>query len=225
MSDQAILDWRITKGHMELGGGPLLWISKFIDDQCARFCLSPGLHSYQLSQMEKRQIYIVSNFIDAHTACQKKIATFLAGAEDSGEWLIEETTIKEESQAMVDAAKLYLSSKFDDTSLQEFLEQSAARVILHDQKEIVTKMVNDKMLSKSAATDLLQQIERDGFVLEQKRIEMHRLFVKNRSKYTAMKKSASGDNVAMAADSIPNPIVSTARTPSNSIAGSDAFDL
>jgi len=139
-------------------------------------------------------------------AVQKKIPTFL-GAEGGGglegglgaEVLAEEAEIKAESEAAVGEARRYLSGKFSDDALRLFWEQSAARVVLHKQREVVRKMIAERAISKTAAADMLQQITQDGYALEHKRIEMHKAFIRSRQEVAgSMKKVNSGAKLNMA---------------------------
>jgi len=233
-TDEPICDWRFTVNQME-GAWPPLWIVKAVDDFCKK-CTGkrPGLYSWRVSAIEKRIIYIVSNLIDAHLAVQKKIPTFL-GAEGSVavgaggvagapggspilDVLIEEAEIKAESEAVVREAREYLSNRFSDMDLQLFWEQSAARVVLHQQREVIRRMIADRMISKTAAADMLSQIRADGMALERKRIEMHREFIRVRKNEqegvlkrvdtaAIMSPSQRRTSGGKMRDDIPNPVI------------------
>lgn len=97
-------DWDYLVQSMELPD----WranIALYFDKVMSTFNPSSNLYGWAMAKRERRQIYAVTNFIDAHEFAQRRVHTFLGGTEEESEAMVyvipEEEQIRWESQMEV----------------------------------------------------------------------------------------------------------------------------
>lgn len=125
---------------------------------------------------EKRAVYMLTSFIEAHEHAQKKIHTFLGLDENEGEEVIqtpEEISVIEESAHAVRAAKEYLS-KMSPSTVNQIKSRQAARLVLAKQAEMVRNMVQEGVLTANHAEEFLEEISHDTVRIEKERNRMYK---------------------------------------------------
>lgn len=151
---------------------------KRIDALCMRF-LKRNFHfnAQLLIRRDKRQVYVISNYVHAHDYCQKIIPTFLGGSISNKYWIPEEVAILKESKQLVKQAQAFLESKIATESYRDFYDHQAARVLLQSQREILSELVKNGAMSQTAALKLFAALDTDESRLDEARKHLHRNFV------------------------------------------------
>ena len=113
------------------------------------------LHDVLAARNEKREIYMLSSFIEAHETAQVKIVTFLGhtlsavgqdeDAEES-ELTPEERIILKESREVVKLASERLK-RIDNEIIRGVMSKQAALILLTRQREYIETMIHDGLLS------------------------------------------------------------------------------
>ncbi|CAM9121030.1 unnamed protein product, partial [Ectocarpus fasciculatus] len=108
------------------------------------------------SRNEKREIYMLSSFIDAHEVAQRKIVTFLghaplAGAEEEDE-IDSDLTPEEKTDRL---------SKIDPEIIKSVISKQAALIVLSRQKEYIESLIHDGLLSEKDGEVFFDKFRRD----------------------------------------------------------------
>jgi NhaP-type Na+/H+ or K+/H+ antiporter len=152
----------------------IMWLATNIDACAGRFGRFPGLVSYIDAYTERRAIYVLSNFIDAHVHAQNRIHMFLGAPEKGyGDPCPEEASVIHDSEASVARAK-YLLRLIKQDDLKEFYNHRAARVVLLLQQQLIDHMVEEGALSHQLAEMFLESIDEDHQDLDREREQTHR---------------------------------------------------
>ncbi len=153
------------------------------------------------ARREKRAVYMLNSFIDAHEHAQKKVHEFIATEEDDGEDVKiqspEELKVIEESKqavsattkvalfallyfltfclcgfAQVEAARKLLDAMDADTVAKIRAKQAAA-LVLTKQAELIKNMVGEGLLTPQHAEEFLVEISDDLQRMEKDRNKMY----------------------------------------------------
>lgn len=124
------------------------------------------------ARKEKRIVYMLTSFIEAHEHAQKKIHDFVGQSED--EMLIpEEINVISESKAAVKRARFILGSMNND-QVKGIVNKQAMRNILAKQTQFVGDMVNEGLLKPKDAQVFYAEINADVKKIEDSRKVMYR---------------------------------------------------
>eukprot|EP00600_Ochromonadales_sp_CCMP1393_P001641 CAMPEP_0174982048 /NCGR_PEP_ID=MMETSP0004_2-20121128/16250_1 /TAXON_ID=420556 /ORGANISM="Ochromonas sp., Strain CCMP1393" /LENGTH=1017 /DNA_ID=CAMNT_0016233903 /DNA_START=17 /DNA_END=3070 /DNA_ORIENTATION=- len=133
--------------------------------------------TYYLGMMEarreKRAVYMLTSFIEAHEHAQAKIHEFVV--EDDDEVHIkspEELKVIAESQQAVEMARNMLDAMSPETVTQIRAKQAAA-LVLNKQAEMVKHMVSEGVLSSNHAESILEEVSEDLSRLENSQNTMY----------------------------------------------------
>lgn len=147
-------------------------------------CCGVGLATNFLGRLEarkeKREVYMLTSFIEAHEHAQKKIHAFLSmmdeeNSKDGESEAIqspEEIKVISESKEVVEKAKRRLSSMSSDT-VAAIRSKQAARMVLAKEAELVKNLVQEGLLTKGHAEEFLEEITDDTAKIEEKRNRMY----------------------------------------------------
>jgi NhaP-type Na+/H+ or K+/H+ antiporter len=127
------------------------------------------------ARREKRAVYMLTSFIDAHEHAQWKIHSFV-GLEDEENNEVttpEELRVITESKTAVAYAKQMLDA-MSPTTLSQIKSKQAARTILAKQADIVKHMLQEGLLSPKHAEEFITEISEDAVKIEKKRNQMYR---------------------------------------------------
>jgi len=180
----------------ELNSKPItLQLLLFIERYCPMsFCTN--ILGHILSRKEKREVYVLSSFIEAHEHAQKKIHSFLLLEGDGDEQIQipeEQRVIKESKMAVrssinsfaifslghfplfvqVEEAKKRLNSMSTET-VSAIRSKQAARMVLAKEAEIVKNLLSEGLLTTKYAEEFLEEISHDTARIERKRDLMYR---------------------------------------------------
>jgi NhaP-type Na+/H+ or K+/H+ antiporter len=111
---------------------------------------------------EKRMVYMLTSFIDAHTTAQKKMHSYvgldedgnnLKEGDDNDSFLPEELKVKNESIALVEIAKRRLNAINNDTITSIRVKQ-VSQMVLAKEAALVKGMLNEGLLSTKDAEEV-----------------------------------------------------------------------
>ena len=109
------------------------------------------------ARREKRAVYMLTSFIDAHTRAQQKMHSYLGADDEDGDAdeaaTPEELKVKAESVALVEVAKRRLEAMSARTVAAIKAKQSA-RMVLSKQADLVKEMVKEGLLSEKHAEEV-----------------------------------------------------------------------
>lgn len=107
------------------------------------------------ARREKRAVYMLTSFIDAHEHAQRKMHSYVGTEEDGDEFpqTPEEIKVKGESIALVQLAKRRLAAMPADT-VAAIRSKQAARMLLAKQAELVRNMVQEGLLTPKHAEEV-----------------------------------------------------------------------
>lgn len=126
---------------------------------------------------ERRAMYVLINFIDAHQYAAKKLHMFLGNVdEDSGTIGPEETYVLQDSSLSVSRAKELLS-KLDQRHVSALYSKIAARVILQKQEDLIKAMIKEGAISEKNAASLLDTISTNRDKVDIERESLHKEFI------------------------------------------------
>lgn len=127
------------------------------------------------ARREKRAVYMLSSFIDAHEHAQWKIHSFVGLEDDENNEVTtpEELRVMTESKTAVANAKQMLDAMNPET-ISQIKSKQAARTILAKQADIVKHMLQEGLLSPKHAEEFLTEISEDAAQIEKKRNQMYR---------------------------------------------------
>eukprot|EP01039_Chlorochromonas_danica_P001214 gene1214-1324_t len=159
---------------------------------------SSNMLGFQHSRDEKREVYMLSAFIEAHEHAQRKVHSFLglgggrtleegsqtsahshdddddANRNSGGDLPCpEELKVVAESRRAVEAAKDRLSN-MNPSTIAAIRSKQAARLVLAKQAELVKNMVNEGLLTTQHAEIFLEEISEDTQRIEKERNRMYK---------------------------------------------------
>lgn len=131
---------------------------------------------------EKRFVYMLTSFIEAHEHAQKKIHAFLGLEEEDVEAATpEELKVIEESKTVVSKAKQRLNEMSAET-INAIRSKQAARLVLAKEAEMVKAMVQEGLLTSHHAEEFLEEISHDTQRIEKERNLMYKEHAKQKGK-------------------------------------------
>jgi hypothetical protein len=150
----------------------------FVEDYLPRCC--SDVTSRTVGQIEarneKRAVYMLTSFIEAHEHAQRKIHAFI-GADEDGDpdspQTPEEVRVIGESMDAVRKAKLRLDAMSVDT-ITAIRSKQAARLVLAKEAEMVKSMVQEGLITSNHAEEFLEEIGSDTARIEKERNRMYR---------------------------------------------------
>jgi NhaP-type Na+/H+ or K+/H+ antiporter len=162
-----LMDWKcIEEGLSRKSWNHQLFL--FLDNLAEMlFGCYPGLVAYDDAKRERKAIYTLLNFIDAHSFAQKQLLDLLG--EDSHE----EMLVLKNSAESVTKAKIWLE-RIPQEDIQMLHTSRAARVAIVKQLEIVDQMIKYGTLSEKSAKLIYEAIDDDKQQLDRERNSMHR---------------------------------------------------
>eukprot|EP01031_Cornospumella_fuschlensis_P033524 gene33524-40559_t len=154
------------------------------------------------ARQEKREVYMLSAFIEAHEHAQKKIHSFLGldsnlgntfdqggGSQSSNRQSVseldelpcpEEVHVIDESRKAVEIAKARLA-QINLETVAAIRSKQAARLVLSRQADLVKTMMNEGLLTAAHAEEFLAEITRDTQRIEKERYRMYKTQQQKRS--------------------------------------------
>lgn len=134
------------------------------------------------SRNEKRFVYMLTSFIEAHEHAQKKIHAFLGLEDEEVEAATpEELQVIAESKVAVERAKARLNNMNGDT-INAIRSKQAARLVLAKEAEMVKAMVQEGLLTSHHAEEFLEEISHDTQRIEKERNRMYQEHAKKKGK-------------------------------------------
>jgi NhaP-type Na+/H+ or K+/H+ antiporter len=174
-------DWESLERNLK-ASSKLLKVATFFDKLSAKFRYYPGWVSWIDALTERRAIYVLTNFIDAHTYAQGQIHMFLGAPDkDFGQPWPEEQCVLDDSRSAVKRAKQLLGTISSD-DITEFFNHRTARIVLIMQRQLVESMVEEGALNPKLASYFLKDIDNDADKIEVERESTHRRILDNNLK-------------------------------------------
>jgi len=153
----------------------LLWMEAALPESCGGN-LATYLLARLASKREKRSVYLLSAFIEAHEHAQKKIHAFVwpegegeggeAGDDEASHTIPEEARVKADSVAVVEKATALLAC-ISQENVAEIRARQAAFVVLNKQAALVKGMVTEGLLNIKQAEQFLEEITEDQTNIEE----------------------------------------------------------
>jgi len=169
--DLGVQDWRVIK--KEITSVPLsIRLLSSLDSFCGL-----GLATYYVGKLEarreKRAVYMLTSFIDAHMHAQQKVHEFIVEDDhEEHEQSPEELKVIEESMQAVEVAKHLLNAMSPDTVAKIRAKQAAA-LVLTKQAELIKTMVGEGLLTTHHAEEFLEEISDDLQRMDKDRNKMY----------------------------------------------------
>ena len=177
-------DWKWLKNEMSMSPS-LLWFGSLLQRWSYPTSSLYSVLDIMESKNEELRVYILTNFIEAHEAAQKKIFRFMGeeDAEVDENFRTPETAVvlNESKQSVsvgwsvcsiishiviqVEEAQLLLSS-IDKSVINTIMCRQAGRGLLSRQVEFVTDMVREGLMAPQDADRFFQQVQDDLDSLE-----------------------------------------------------------
>lgn len=157
----------------------------FLEANMFHWCFFNVLKLHKLlgrieARRDKRAVYMLTSFIDAHEHAQSKIHGFLLGddevidEEENGNMqLPEEIKVKAESVKLIERAKELLS-KISCETVTAIRSKQISRTVLAKEAEMVKHMVEEGLLTSKHAEEFLETITHDVVEIESQRNRMYR---------------------------------------------------
>eukprot|EP01033_Poteriospumella_lacustris_P004262 gene4262-3041_t len=140
------------------------------------------------SRNEKRFVYMLTSFIEAHEHAQKKIHAFLGLEDEEVEAATpEELQVIAESKVAVERAKARLHHMNGET-INAIRSKQAARLVLAKEAEMVKAMVQEGLLTSHHAEEFLEEISHDTQRIEKERNRMYQEHAKKKGKIRTQRK-------------------------------------
>jgi len=177
-SDQFTDDWLYIKETITNDEKLLLSTLGFLD-QITPSCMNMGYFRYRYgwasARKDKRSVYMLMSFIDAHEHAQKKIHQFVGELEPNEEigGIPEENYVVAESVTSVEMAKKLLL-EMNALQVKGIVRQQISRTVLAKQTQFVNDMVSEGLLTSKDAELFYSEISKDLKKAEKMRNEMNR---------------------------------------------------
>jgi polyhydroxyalkanoate synthesis regulator phasin len=171
-------DWIYIKKTISSDEKLLLSILSFFD-QLIPDCLNFGTFRYNYgwasARRDKRSVYMLMSFIEAHEHAQNKIHDFVGELEPTEEsiGIPEENYVIAESVASVKMAKKLLS-EIDAEQVSVIVRQQISRTVLAKQTQFVNDMVSEGLLTSKDAEAFYSEISEDVKKCDKMRDEANR---------------------------------------------------
>ena len=166
-------DWLCIKQEIDTNERWLLALLAFFDRIVpSGVTYFKYLFGWVRARRDKRVVYMLTSFIDAHQHAQKKIHDFVGDA-DTDVMIPEEMTVITESKASVAAAKQVLNDMNAD-QVRGIVNKQAIRNVLAKQTAFVDEMVKEGLLTSKDSKPFYNEIEKDLQNLEASRNKLYR---------------------------------------------------
>ncbi|RYG67573.1 sodium:proton antiporter, partial [archaeon] len=180
---------------------------------------SAQLLGFLVAQKEKRDVYMLNAFIDAHEQAQKKIHSFLGvdeawevdndneegdgegegkrGSRESKPGPEEEQVINESRRVVEDAkARLF---KVDPGVVASIKSAQSAHLVFAKQVELVKDMVSEGLIASQDGEKIIDEISADGSKIEKERaLSYWQVVVKKAEAMQAVKEEIERESMALA---------------------------
>lgn len=125
-------------------------------------CVPGNIRDIMNSHYEEQNVYILTNFIEAHEKAQKKIFRFMGlAAEDDMFQTAEQKVVIAESKAVVEEARQMLA-QMNQTIVTKINARQAARVVLNRQAGFLREMIQEGLLKPNDAEEFFAMIRDDN---------------------------------------------------------------
>ncbi len=151
------------------------------------------LTGFIAARKEKRLVYMLMSFINAHESAQKKIHSFVGLDDDNHDSIHkenedevpthrspEELEVIDCSKRAVKKAKALLSGGFETQTIKSIVTKQTARTILRKEVNLVKGMHREGLLNHKDAEALMEEISEDQTNIEKKRKHMYKEIYKRR---------------------------------------------
>lgn len=174
-------DWHCIEKELDyrLPGIPVLtFLNKTFSSSKACHTTTAHFLSFLETRKEKRDVYMLTSFIEAHEHAQAKIHDFLGLDGNVLHKTVvpqtpEEAKVISESKLAVEEAKQRLQH-MDLETVSAIRSKQAARMVLSKEAEMVKNLVNEGLLTPKYAQEFFEEISEDTSQIEKERNMMYR---------------------------------------------------
>lgn len=171
-------DWICIETEIEENEKKLLAFLALMDRVVNTYCVFEFTKfkywfGWAKARKEKRVVYMLTSFIEAHEHAQKKIHDFVGETDDDELLIPEEMHVIAESRGAVNRAREILAN-IDNDQVKGIQLKQATRNILAKQTQFVVGMVGEGLLTSKDAQAFYEEINLDIKKIEESRKKMYR---------------------------------------------------